>query len=147
MCEHWRNRKICDSVLADIYDGRIWKEWMVYEGRPFLSCPHNLAVMLNCDWFQPFDHSCYSVGVLYLVILNLPRSLRFKPENIIITGIIPGPREPKQAMMNSCLRPVVKELNLLFTEGFVIEQGSKSHKIFVVLIATVRDLPASLVAF
>lgn len=143
LCEHWRSRNICDSVLADIYDGCIWKEWMVYNGRPFLACPHNLAVMLNCDWFQPFDHSCYSVGVLYLVILNLPRSLRFKPENIIITGVIPGPKEPNQAMMNSCLRPIVKELNALFTEGFVIEQGSKSHKIFVALIATVCDLPAT----
>ena len=49
--------------------------------------------MLNCDWFQPFDHSSYSVGVLYLVILSLPWSLRFKPENIIITGIIPGPKD------------------------------------------------------
>ena len=114
---------------------------MVYNGRPFLCCPHNLAVMLNCDWFQPFDHSCYSVGVLYLVILNFPQSLRFKPENIIITGIIPG---PKQAIMNSCLRPVVKELNSLFTEGFIIKQGSKSHKIFVALIATVCDLPSKL---
>ena len=116
---------------------------MTYEGKPFLSCPNNLAVMLNCDWFQPFDHLCYSVGVLYLVILNLPRSLRFKPENIIITGIIPGPKEPNQTKMNSYLRPVVKELNALFTEGFTIEQGSQVYKIFVALIASVCDLPAT----
>ena len=116
---------------------------MNYEGKPFLSCPNNLALMLNCDWFQPFDHSCYSVGVLYLVILNLPRSLRFKPENIIITGIIPGPKEPNQTTMNSYLRPVVKELNALFTEGFTIELGSQTYKIFVALIASVCDLPAT----
>jgi len=73
MCEHWRNRVLPNAVLADIYDGAVWKEWMSYNDRPFLSQPHNLAVMLNCDWFQPFEHSCYSVGVLYLVILNLPR--------------------------------------------------------------------------
>ena len=146
MCEHWRNRRISDTVLADIYDAQVWKEWMVYDGRPFLSCPYNIALMFNCDWFQPFDHSCYSVGVLYLVILNLPRSIRFRPDNIIIAGIIPGPNEPNQTAMNSYLTPLVKELNALYTEGFTIEQGSKSHKIFVALIASVCDLPATVVS-
>ena len=44
MCEHWRNRRISDTVLADIYDAQVWKEWMVYDGRPFLSCPYNIAL-------------------------------------------------------------------------------------------------------
>ena len=52
------------------------------------------GLMLNCNWFQPFHHTQYSIGVIYLVILNLPRTIRFKPENIIIVGIISGPSEP-----------------------------------------------------
>lgn len=143
LCEQWRTREIADGVLADIYDGHVWKEFMTYRGRPFLSQSYNLAVMLNCDWFQPFEHSCYSVGVLYLVILNLPRSMRFKPENIIITGIIPGPKEPNQKEMNSYLRPLVKELNSLWTDGFLITHDSKEINIFVALIATVCDIPAT----
>lgn len=70
--------------------------------------------MLNCDWFQPFDLSTYSVGVLYLVILNLPRAIRFKPENILIADVIPGPKEPSLSEINSYLRPLVKELNSLW---------------------------------
>ena len=89
-CEHWRARNILNNTLADIYDGRVWQEFLMYKGRPFLSDPHNIALMLNCDWFQPFDLTTYSVGVLYMVILNLPRSIRFKPENVLIVGIIPG---------------------------------------------------------
>ena len=58
--------------------------FLVYNGTPFLSSPYNLALMLNYDWFQPFELTSYSVGVLYLVILNLPRAIRFKPENIMI---------------------------------------------------------------
>ena len=58
-CEHWRNRVIPDGTLADVYDGRIWKKFMNFEGRPFLSNPYNLGLMLNCDWFQPFDLSTY----------------------------------------------------------------------------------------
>ena len=37
----------------------------------------------------------YSVGVIYLSLNNLPRSLRYRRENVIIVGIIPGPSEPK----------------------------------------------------
>ena len=143
LCEQWRTRDIPDGVLADIYDGEIWKKFMTYDDRQFLSQSYNLAVMLNCDYFQPFDHSCYSVGVLYMVILNLPRSIRFKPENIIITGIIPGPKEPKQNEMNSYLRPLIKELNSLWTDGFLIKYDSNEVKIFVALIATVCDIPAA----
>ena len=47
------------------------------------------------DFFQPFTHTTYSVGVIYCVILNLPRELRYKFENMIVISIIPGPHEPK----------------------------------------------------
>lgn len=50
--------------------------------------------MLNVDWFQPYKHSTYSLGVIYLVILNFPRNIRYKLENSIIIGFIPGPHEP-----------------------------------------------------
>lgn len=26
-CEHWRDRSIPDNTLADIYDGRVWKDF------------------------------------------------------------------------------------------------------------------------
>ena len=103
-CEHWTSRNIPENVLADVYDSR---------GRPFLTNEHNIGLMLNCDWFQPFEHTNYNVGVLYLVILNLPRTIRFKPEHVLIVGIIPGPSEPNCSEINSYLRPLVKELNLL----------------------------------
>ena len=86
LLELWRNRKIPEGMLADVYDGQVWKDFQIYQGKPFLSMPHNIGLLLNCDWFQPYKHSQYSVGVLYLVILNLPRSIRFKPLNIMWRG-------------------------------------------------------------
>jgi len=142
-CEKWRMRTIPNGTLADIYDGRIWKKFMNIEGRPFLSHPYNLGLMLNCDWFQPFDLSTYSVGVLYLVILNLPRSIRFKPENVLIAGIIPGPKEPRMSEMNSYLRPLVKELNSLWSDGFIMQHKGKDVNIHAALLATVCDIPAT----
>ena len=67
----------------------------------FLKCLVNLLFMLNIDWGQPFDHTQYSVRVIYLVIQNLPRAVRFKPENVIIVSTIPGPKEPNYYHLTS----------------------------------------------
>lgn len=72
-----------------------------------------IGLMLNIDWFQPYKHTNSSVGVMYLVIVNLPRSVRFKRENVIIAGILPGPTEPKHDI-NPYLEPLVSELLTLW---------------------------------
>jgi len=64
--------------------------------------------MLNVDLFQPCEHTQYLVGVIYLVVMNLPQSERFL-HNAIICAIIPGPGEPKLTI-NSFMRRIVKEL-------------------------------------
>ena len=142
-CEHWRSRNIPENILADIYDGRVWKEFLTYKGRAFLANEHNIALIMNCNWFQPFKHTTYSVGVLYLVILNLPRAIRFKPENVLIAGIIPGPSETSYSEMNSYLRPSVKELNSLWSEGFTLVRGVERIVMHAALLTSVCDVPAT----
>ena len=44
---------------------------MEVDGHAFFSQPHSLGFMLNLDFFQPFKHKTYSMGVLYLVVMNL----------------------------------------------------------------------------
>lgn len=138
LCEEWRQRNVPEQHLGDIYDGRVWKEFYEYHEKPFLSKPHNLALMLNCDWFQPYKLTEYSVGVLYMVILNLPRAVRFKAENIIIVGIIPGPNEPSENV-NSYIWPLVDELLGLWRKG--MEIGDKT--VHAALLCVACDLPAA----
>lgn len=114
-CEKWRSRQIPSGLYEDVYDGKVWKEFLVYEGKPFLSDAHNLALMMNMDFFQPYKHVKYSVGAIYLTVLNLPRALRYKQDNIILVGLIPGPHEP-ETHINSFLDPLVNEL-LHFWDG------------------------------
>ena len=83
-----------EGYLVDIFVGRIWKEWQHASGKPFLAAPRNYAFMLKVDCFQPFKHSLYSVGALYMVLMNLPWAERFKPENVFLVGVIPGPHKP-----------------------------------------------------
>jgi hypothetical protein len=49
----------------------------------------NLEIMINLDWFQPFNLSAYSSGVIYEVICNLPHDIKFKQENMLYLGRIP----------------------------------------------------------
>ena len=95
-CEQWRNRSISMGYLADVYDGAVWRRFNSTEMNEFLSSPYYYLMALNVDWFQPFEHGIYSVGAIYLTLQNLPRNKRYKTENLILIGIIPGPREPKK---------------------------------------------------
>ena len=117
--ELWRERGIPDGFLADVFYGRVWKEMQNVDGKPFLPAPRDYAFMLNVDWFQPFKHSLYSVGALYMVLMNLPRSERFKPENVFLVGIIPGPHETRFTI-NSYLQALVAELNHLWKDGITV---------------------------
>jgi len=108
-CESWRKRERIYNHYTDVFDGAVWNEFLDINNQPFLSAPYNLCLKLNVDWIQPFDHTQYSMGIIYLAIENLPRLERFKVENIILVGCIPGPREPA-GNINSFLSPMVDEL-------------------------------------
>ena len=119
----WVNRNIEDEILCDIYDGEIWKNFLnngtVYDGNEtpdeqikFFNKEHaddHLGIIINVDWFQPFERTVYSSGAIYGAICNLPRELRFKPENMLILGLMPGPNEAKLHQINHYLAPIVDQ--------------------------------------
>ena len=70
---------------------------------------------MHMDWFQPYKHLTYSVGIIYLSVLNLPRSMRYQLQNICLIGIIPGPREPGLTV-NEYLDPLVNDLLKLWNK-------------------------------
>ena len=43
MCEQWRERSSEDDLMADVYDGLIWKDFLKYGDSDFLSAPRNIA--------------------------------------------------------------------------------------------------------
>ena len=59
-------------MYGDIYEGKVWKEFLYHNGTPFLLAPNNFALSVNINWFNPYGRTLYSVGAIYLVILNLP---------------------------------------------------------------------------
>ena len=82
-CEQWRTRCVPDGVYSDVYDGSIWNAFMDYENSPFLSILLTYRLIMNIDLFQPYKDISYSIGVIYVVIMNLPHSIRYKTEYYI----------------------------------------------------------------
>ena len=131
------------GVLADVFDGQIWKDFMEPGGIPFLSLPYNFALTLNVDWFKPYKGSVYSTGLIYiaLLILNLRRTERFTNANILLLSVIPCPKEPELSI-NTFLTPLVDELLKLW-DGVLMEvHGNRSILVHAVLICVTCDVPA-----
>jgi hypothetical protein len=82
--------------------------------QPLLAQPGVLALQLNVDWFQPHKNRSYSMGGVYMTVLNLPREVRYRMENVILIGVLPGPKSTSRVQLQGALKPLVAELNELF---------------------------------
>jgi hypothetical protein len=140
--------------MWDIKDGTVMQEILGADGKLFLDGLKRqdlrLAWSLSVDWFNPHGNKTSgkkkSVGSIAMGLLNLPPSLRYKPENMYLVGIIPGPREPALDEINHFLRPVVDFFVLSwkdgtrFTRTFQNAEGRLSRSVITVAI---NDLPAT----
>ena len=142
-CEAWRRRSTTDGYYYDVYDGQIWKDFQNPDGIPFLSVPNNFAFQINVDdWFNPFTHTQHSEGAIYLSVMNLPRQERFLQENVILVGVIPGPKEPP-LQINSFLKPPVDELKSLWSGQTFINADGQTVLVRAALLCAGSDIPAT----
>ena len=146
-CEQWRQRQpsIPQSYYGDVYDAQVWNDFGARSPScsMFLSSPYCYMFTLNVDWFQPFIHTEYSLGAIYLTIQNLPREQRYKEENVILVGLLPGPSEPKLSI-NSYLSPLIVELNEAWENGITLKTFNGTDVTFRAALTCIScDLPAS----
>ncbi|OAD65760.1 hypothetical protein PHYBLDRAFT_102113, partial [Phycomyces blakesleeanus NRRL 1555(-)] len=75
---------------------------------------------------------------------NLSRSVRFKKENVILVGLMPGLKEAKKSEINLYLRPLVDELEKLY-KGVRVQtyQCPNSTTIHAALFMVACDIPAA----
>jgi hypothetical protein len=145
LCNEWRSRDSAyfrdNGMMADIYDGRVWQR---FEDTGFFDSNTSYGLILNIDWFNPYKHSTYSIGMLYMVNANLPRVERFKIENVFIVGIIPD--MPHQPSTNTFVQPLVDELLESWRDGWLMCSHSSPNvqlNFRVALICVGADIPAA----
>ena len=112
----WRQRGSHEDMMFDVYDAAMWTKISDCDNpnMPFVEHRRSLLLTLNVDWFQPFTRSDYSCGAIYLTVNNLPRTIRFKTENVILVGLMPGPNEPRTDEINNYLKPLIDDLKELY---------------------------------
>lgn len=153
--------------FSEIYHSQYWYEkyitklkqddWKRPDGH--LETRH-IALVLSADGVSPFDLNVVSFWVMAAAILNLPSHLRYTMRYMILAGITPLIRKPKDKEqhkltknkfnLNSFLRPIVDELKDLFSVGFAVEDHSQPHdsplrhfRCRVVLLSTPMDHKAA----
>lgn len=147
----WDRGSTDSGLFNDIFDGTVLMNFKGPKGRSFSGTgPEGHYVFsLNVDFFNPHGNSTgksISCGMIALICLNLPPDLRYKPENMFLAGIIPGPREPPLTCINHYIRPLVDDLIDFWTPGIWYSRTFKmpsGRKVVCALVALVCDLPAA----
>ena len=70
---------------------------------------NHLGIMINVNWFQPFERTVHSSSAIYGAICNLLREMRFKQENMLILSLMPGPNELSLHQINHYLALIVNQ--------------------------------------
>jgi hypothetical protein len=76
MLRHSSSRNVPNRILSDIYEGNIWKTFAINpdDSNPFFTndtLDSHIGLAINIDWFQLFDYTMHSTGVIYGVLYNL----------------------------------------------------------------------------
>ena len=124
--------------MGDVYDGNLWDTFHDNVGKVFTDESYNLMLFLKVDWFQPFTHVTDSLGAMYLSVQNLPHSERYKLENVILVGIIPGPKAPQFKYLSH----LVEELKYFWYGVEIPLCNTRFVVVKLPLIGVSCDLPA-----
>ncbi len=126
--EGWLQKPRCEDPsdpMRDIFDGLALQKFKApWEDHPFLRAPEGelrLIFSLSVDGFNPYQMKAAKKSVsstaMSMVCLNLPPHLRYRPENMYLVGVIPGPTKPSTTQINHFLSLLVDELSLFWRDG------------------------------
>jgi Transposase family tnp2 len=146
-----RRRK---TRMEDTWDaGHLCKILQKPKGERFLPGPTDemrLAFSFSIDSFNPYHmkeaKQTVSSTALWLILLNLPPHLRYRPENMFLAGIIPGPRKPSLSDINHSIKLLVDVLLEFFDPGVWYSRTARHMdgcRVRAILVSVVSDMPAA----
>jgi hypothetical protein len=72
-------------------------------------------------------------------------SHRYKTSNLLLTGIILGPKEPSPDQVQRYMRPLINDLLRLWEDGIIVKmpRNSNGQRVQVALLCVICDAPAA----
>ena len=147
----WDATVVDNETMSNIFDEVGLKTFNGPDGKHFREggSEGHYVFSLCVDFFNPRGNKqagkSISCGLISLVCLNLPPDIRYKPENMFLAGIIPGPCEPPLTTLNHYLTPLVDDLlefwqGVWFSRTCKFPHGRICHCALVVIVC---DLPGA----
>ncbi|XP_074373596.1 uncharacterized protein LOC141713936 [Apium graveolens] len=117
-----------DGKLRHPADGEAWKI-MDAKYPEFSSELRNVRLGIATDGFNPFCKmsATHSTWPIVVVNYNLPPWLNMKPENLILSTIIPGPNDPGNNI-DVYMQPLIEELKELWKTGVETYDAATNQK-------------------
>ena len=141
-----------DENMQDIFYGNYVRDFKGPDGKLFSLGGNegHYIFSMSVDFFNPYTNKQAgkksSVGLISVVCLNLPPSMRYKPENMFLAGVIPGPKEPPLTTLNHYLEPLIDNLVDFWQIGINFSRTLNcpaGRLIRCALLVVVCDLPAA----
>lgn len=132
--------------MFDVTDGEVYKSFRIdpADDKSFVGeSDTNLVFSFNADCYQPYAYTVYSVGAIYLTILNFDRKIRNLTSNLIFVGLMPGPDEAQLQQINNYMQPLVNELKILMRNGIAMTTSAGEVIVHGALILDTLDFPAA----
>jgi hypothetical protein len=112
-------------------------------GHNYFSDHRDIALGFATDGFAPSKKQKHTAWILLIFNYNLPPEQRFRKDNILCVGIIPGPKKPWDA--DSFIYPLVCELLELSIGVSAYDALSRGlFALHVYVITGFGDIPAGL---
>lgn len=129
-------------VISDAHDGSILRNVL----DKYRDCELNiLSLMINVDGANKFKSNSKSVWPIQLIQNYLPPTIRFLPQNIIVTGLqYVNSKDDGSDELNfrEFLLPLVNELNDLKKNNIEMDLENETYKFKPVITHGAVDLPA-----
>ncbi|XP_004301411.1 PREDICTED: uncharacterized protein LOC101302366 [Fragaria vesca subsp. vesca] len=110
----------------------------------FASEPRNLRFGLATDGFNPYKNlsSTHSIWPVILVIYNLSPNVCMSSENLMLSLLIPGPKQPGNDI-DVYLEPLIDDLKELWTNGVEMYDAYNRATFYLkaILLWTINDFP------
>lgn len=131
----YMNRKHSKDVLSDIDDGLLYEQ-ISRKNPPNLI---TLALTLNADGANIFRSSKSSLWPLQIVLNCLPPSLRYLPDNIVVSTLYYGSSKPNMFDLLYLLAAEIHSLNERFISFY---KNNEFYNFIPKLLLCACDLPA-----